>query len=260
MGVLLFFLVIFSTTLVAQEFQGIATYQTARKNLAPIKSNDSVSDKKQEEIGNMIASAFQKEFSLEFNRNESLYKVVEKLEKPNPAFGDVVIKASTANELLYKNTKENRFVSEREFFGKKFLVKDSLERHDWQIGKETKKIGDFLCTKATRKKIYKERIVERDGSYHFVDKEKDLIVWFAPQIPVSHGPANHYGLPGLILEVEDGQTTYLCTNVVLNSKEKLNIKEPNKGKVVSLAEFDQIRESRLKEAKENAKNRRKNER
>ena len=49
----------------------------------------------------------------------------------------------------YKNVKESQLLQEQEFFGKQFLVKDSLPKLEWKMGTETKQIGQYLCFKAT---------------------------------------------------------------------------------------------------------------
>jgi GLPGLI family protein len=69
-------------------------------------------------------------------------------------------------------------------------------------------------------------------------KEITVTAWYTPEIPVNQGPENYWGLPGLILEVNDGKTVMLCSKVVLNSKEKVVIKPASNGKVVSQKEYD----------------------
>ena len=235
----------------AQDFQGIAIYKSARKSLADHISDDTENKKQLTEMANAISKAFQKEFELIFNRNESIFKVIESLDKPSPANGGFTVKASTAYELIYRNIKEDRYVVDRELLGKKFLIKDSLQNQPWKILDTTRTIGNYTCHKAVRTKTYQKRVVNDDGSFKFVDEDSDLVVWYTPQIPVSHGPANFYGLPGLVLAVEDGRSTFLCTKVILNPKETLEIIEPKKGKVVSQAEFDKISDAKFKEMKNN---------
>ena len=70
-------------------------------------------------------------------------------------------------------------------------------------------------------------------------KEIRITAWYTPDIPVSQGPDKYWGLPGLILEVNDGDTTILCSKMVLNPKEKAVIKEPSKGKEVTQKEYDE---------------------
>jgi len=242
------FILIFTFSF-AQNFQGVVTYKSSRKSFKP---NDKLEiNKENDEISKRLAKAFQKEFTLIFNKNESLFKVKESLEKPNPMNGGMVVRASLGTEVVYKNAKESRFAMEREIFGKKFLVKDSLEKKAWKIVDQTKQIGNYLCKKAVITKTYKKREVSEDGSFKFVDEEKDMIAWFTMEIPVNQGPSHYYGLPGLILEIEDGRVSFLCTKIVLNPKEKVKIEEPRKGKVVSQKEFDKIFKDKMKESRAN---------
>lgn len=57
-----------------------------------------------------------------------------------------------------------------------------------------------------------------------------MTAWYTPEIPVNQGPENYWGLPGLILEINDGTTTILCSKIVLNAKEKVEIKPSKKEK------------------------------
>ena len=87
---------------------------------------------------------------------------------------------------------------------------------------------------------------------------EDVIVtaWYTLDIPVSHGPGNYWGLPGLILEVAYGNTNILCTKIIMNPKNKIEINEPKKGKVVTQKEYDIIIEKKMKEMRERFRNER----
>ena len=65
--------------------------------------------------------------------------------------------------------------------------------------------------------------------------------WFAPDIPVSAGPALYGGLPGMILVLslkrEQGRTTYTATEIVLEGVEDGLIRVPDEGEAISLAEY-----------------------
>ena len=64
------------------------------------------------------------------------------------------------------------------------------------------------------------------------------IVWFTPQIPVSFGPLDFNGLPGLVIGVEmAGGRTFSASKIVLNPNEKMEIIKPTKGKRISEAQF-----------------------
>ncbi|PHK25603.1 hypothetical protein VF13_42465, partial [Nostoc linckia z16] len=60
----------------------------------------------------------------------------------------------------------------------------------------------------------------------------------------------YWGLPGLILEVNDGRTAILCTKVILNPKEKAEIKAPTSGEKVTQAKFDEIVTKKAQEMRE----------
>ena len=61
--------------------------------------------------------------------------------------------------------------------------------------------------------------------------------WYTLQIPVKHGPAEFWGLPGLILEVSAGNTTMLCSEIVMNPKERKEIVAPDKGKIINKKDY-----------------------
>jgi GLPGLI family protein len=80
--------------------------------------------------------------------------------------------------------------------------------------------------------------------------------WYTPQIPVRHGPSDYWGLPGLILEVSAGETTMLCTKIVLNPNEKIEIKAPRKGDVLAKAEYQDLIQKKMLEFRNNRRRRR----
>ena len=63
--------------------------------------------------------------------------------------------------------------------------------------------------------------------------------WFAPDIPVSFGPALYGGLPGMILalSVNERVTTYTATEVVLAAVEDGLIRVPEEGEAISSEEY-----------------------
>ena len=56
---------------------------------------------------------------------------------------------SAGGGLKYKNTKDAVVLEETEFFGKKFLISENGKKPEWKLGAETKKIGNYICYKAT---------------------------------------------------------------------------------------------------------------
>ncbi len=239
----------------AQNIQGVATYKTQRKVEIELDSTQ-MNDDMRNQIMSMLKKQFEREYTLEFTEEESLYKQVEELDA-GPAMGagvQVVVAGSGDSDILYNNLKEQRFANMNEMFGKMFLIKDSITTRDWQMEKETKNIGDYTCFKATYT-YERDEMRMRSSSDDETEEEpkKETITvtaWYTPQIPVSSGPAEFNGLPGLILEVSDGELSILCSKVVINPKNGVKIKEPNNGKVVTQEKYDEILEKKMKEMDE----------
>ncbi|MEN9326091.1 MAG: hypothetical protein RI943_512, partial [Bacteroidota bacterium] len=81
-------------------------------------------------------------------------------------------------------------------------------------------------------------------------KEVTVTAWYCPEIPVNQGPDEYWGLPGLIMEVNDGKTVIMCSKLVLNVKEKIEIKAPTGGDKVTQKEYDDIMIKKMKEMSE----------
>ncbi len=248
-------------TLQAQDFQGIATYKTQRQLDIKLDSTQ-VNSEMQSKMVEMMKKQFQKTFKLTFNKEESIYKQEEELDKPNAGLGDgvriVSIGGGGGSDVLYKNTKDQRFSEKVDTYGKIFLVKDNLEKIDWELKSETKYIGEYQCYKATfTKMVEKPRLFSSANDEEMKGEEEEpemeertVTAWYTPQIPVNNGPDNYQGLPGLILEVHDGKLTIICSKIVLNPKEKIEIAEPTKGKEVNQEKYDKIMDKKAKEMME----------
>ncbi|MGM5468769.1 GLPGLI family protein [Flavobacteriaceae bacterium LMO-SS05] len=260
--VLVLALTLFVIQVNAQDFQGVATYKSKRKLDIKLDSTQ-VNSEMHQHMMEMLKKQFEKTYNLSFNKEASIYKEEESLGAPTPARGgmEIVMINSSGADILYKNLKEDRYSKQNDVFGKIFLIKDKLNKIDWKLESETKNIGDYTCFKATTTREQEKR---RIGGIS-INKEKDLdeerekapemetvtiTAWYTPQIPVSNGPGNYHGLPGLILEVNDGSETVICSKIVLNPKDEAQISEPKKGKVVTQIEFDEIMEKKMKEMNE----------
>lgn len=242
----------------AQDFQGIATYKSHRKVEIKLDSTK-VTSAMEKEMQEMLKKQFQKTYKLVFDKETSMYKEEETLEAPNTSGGIMVTSfGGGGSDVLFKDTKALEFTSQKETMGKIFLIQDTLQNYNWKLENETKFIGDYTCFKATytreievpKNNNLSFSVVESDEEPEMVKKEIITTAWYTPQIPVSNGPGKFQGLPGLILEINDGSQTIICTSIVLNPTDKLEIKAPTKGKKVSQAEYKILVDKRLKEMQE----------
>lgn len=242
----------------AQDFQGIATYKSHRKVEIKLDSTK-VTSAMEKEMQEMLKKQFQKTYRLIFDKETSMYKEEETLAAPQATGGMVMsFVSSGGSDVLFKDTKALEFTSQNETMGKIFLIQDTLQNYTWKLENETKYIGEYTCFKATYTKEievpksdnFSFSKVESDEEPEMVKKEIVTTAWYTPQIPVSNGPGKFQGLPGLILEINDGSQTIVCTSIVLNPTDKVEIKAPTKGKKLTQNEYDEIMDKKMKEMQE----------
>ena len=278
-------LMAFITANAQKDFQGMAVYES-KTSTSDFKSrmsgNKDMTPDMQKMIEERMKKMFEKTFVLNFDKSASIYKEEEKLDAPGQQGGGgmrMMTSFMGGGGTYYKNVKEKVYIVDKEFMGKEFLVKDSLTTYKWNMESESRVIGGYTCYKATTvipasktdfrnfrpkkeeekktddtKEVAKDEAV-KEKKTNFMDdidlpKEITITAWYTPEIPVSQGPEGYWGLPGLILEVNDGKTTILCSKVVMNVKEKAEIKQPNNGKVVTQKEYDEIVIKKIEEMRD----------
>ena len=245
----------------ATEFQGKAIYLTKSKmDLGNWGARLSEAQKKEIEI--RMKNRLEKTYTLLFNKEESVFEEDEKLDAISGATDSWGKNFAPGKQ--YKNVKTNAQIQSQEFYGKQFLVKDKLQPIEWKLGEETKQIGSYMCFKATASIPTNEltwydfswdklRSAENETASSDTESAEatvdmtDVEAWYTPQIPVGHGPSEYWGLPGLILEASAGNTTILCSKIVINPENKLKIEAPDKGKVVTKKEYKETVINKMKE-------------
>lgn len=260
-----------AVTTMAQGFQGMAVYES--KTTAPEfkMEGNGITPEMQKMIQERMKKMLEKTFVMNFDKSASIYKEEEKLDAPGQQGpgGRMMNSMMGAGGTFYKNIKDKTYTVDKEFMGKEFLINDTLAKLNWKLEGETRKIGDYNCFKATavkpvsqsdfrnfrRKKDNAKEEPKKEKTTNFMDdfempKEITITAWYTPDIPVSQGPESYWGLPGLILEVNDGRTVIVCSKVVMNAKEKAEIKAPKNGKVVKQKEYDEIVMKKMEEMRE----------
>lgn len=262
---LIYLTVIFNTVnlTIAQDFSGKAIYQSKIKlegNDGEIKSSGNVEF--DELFQNELEKVSRKTYSLTFNKMESAFEEEQKLEPIRKSDSGMTISISRGGK-KYMDRKVKKQIFEEEIFEKEYLITDELKNWDWQLKKETKKIGEYFCYKAVtiikvstaQKEEYQDYLKNKFNlrtNLFPMNEPKDKIVsaWYTLEIPVNHGPGKYSGLPGLILELNDGEVTFLCNKVVLNSEAKVKIKAPHTGKVLTQKEFDKEQKIKMDSMKD----------
>ena len=250
----------------AQEFQGKAEY-FSKTILKKKKENSEGKLDKDAELNKMVDEALKKsadqKYVLTFNKHEGLYEQMEELEKPNLGKNEIFIIINPADAgKKYLNLKDKSKIVEDEIFGKEFLIVEPLEKLNWKLVNETKKIGDYSCYKAEvvvpvtekQKQAYKDFLKKQENKISLFPmkepKDRVITAWYTPEIPVSLGPLNYWGLPGLILEINEENVIILCSKVTMSNKETTKIKVPNTGKIITQAEFDKTQKAKMDSLKD----------
>jgi GLPGLI family protein len=255
----------------AQEFQGQAFYFS--KSTMDLGSwGARMSEAQKKEAYARLQNRLEKTYVLNFDKEASVFKEEEKLDAMSGATDSWGKNFARGEQ--YKNVKANQLVQSQEFYGKLFLVKDSLQEIKWKMGSETKQIGQYTCFKATASvptneltwfdfswgRLRQATPVEgQEGGEPAGEPEVEMTeieAWYTPQIPVAHGPAEYWGLPGLILEVSAGNTTMLCSKIVLKPEVTLKIEAPDKGKVITKKEYQLTVAEKMQEMRDNRGRRR----
>lgn len=248
----------------AQDFQGQAIYfSKAKMELGSWGARMSEAQKKQ--IAERLKNRLEKTYILNFNKEESVFYEEEKLDAISGATDSWGKNFARGEQ--YKNVKENALVQNQEFYGKNFLVKDKLQEIKWVMGSDSKAIGQYMCFKATAIVPTNDlawydfswarlrNSAPEDGSEPEIQMTT-IEAWYTPQIPVAHGPGEYWGLPGLILEVSAGGTTMLCSKLILNPDEKIEIEAPDKGKEITKSEYQKTVATKMQEMIDNRGRRR----
>jgi len=255
----LFLLLLFVNFTQAQEFQGRAIYISKSLNNV-VFDTKAMSDEKAKELNEKINKMFEKTFVLNFNKAESIYQQEQKL-KETGTRGSTF--ASELEGELYKNSQTKKYLKAEEFANKNYIITDVLKNYNCNITQKSKKIDGYTCykaisiTKVTKKELQeyeveKAKQSKNKTSFFNLEKPKDkkITVWYNPEIPVSHGPNQYWGLPGLIMEVNENNLIILCSKVILNPKDKKSIKAPKSGKIISQNDYDLMEEKQFNKLKD----------
>jgi GLPGLI family protein len=172
-----------------------------------------------------------------FNQDAVVFRTEQKQQNASGTTGDgaeMQIHFNMPEEITYTDLKTGATVEQRDLMGKKFLVSGDATRRKWQMTGKQKEILSYPCQEA-------------------VSYGKDtLFAWFTTSIPVSAGPPEWRGLPGMVMEAsrvvgEGGSYTIKATKVEEGVQA---LSAPKEGKKVTKAEFDKIQKEKQKEMEE----------
>lgn len=128
---------------------------------------------------------------------------------------------SLAEFSTYIDYQSNLLVIKSSVINTSYLINKSIIDFKWKISTEKKKIGNYVCTKATT-------------NY----KEEKITAYYTDEIPVSVGPSIYQGLPGLIIYLEAPDRTYTATKI--ETFDKIVVEKLTGGKAVTEKEYSEL--------------------
>jgi GLPGLI family protein len=165
------------------------------------------------------------QLELLFNQEKSVFLHQKGLSISDFKELDEFVKYLTAKGDYFTNLTKGKQILQTSYEGRKYNVKSEITKQDWTLTKEKKQFGKFICNKAV---LVKE----------IAGKNREIIAWYAPEIPVSFGPADYVGnLPGLILELKLPIATYTASKIELNPKKEMTINWPTDIKTMTKEEY-----------------------
>lgn len=174
--------------------------------------------------------------ALLFNGSESVYKNFAgnqdlEVNNNNGQGGEVRMVMKSPESTLYSDTKNNVMINSQEFFGKTFLISGENKKRQWKITGEQKTLLDYPCMKA------------------ILQDTTNTIAWFTTKLPANMGPNGFIGLPGtiLMLDIDNGERVITASKIDLREVKADEIIKPEKGKKVSVEEFDKIKKDKMEE-------------
>lgn len=258
----------------AQDIYGEATYRSKVKmDNSWMDNNREITPERRKRIEQNMKRMGEKIYTLKFNRSQSVYSEEVALETPGerPGWGRMMGNIMGGDK--FKDITQGTYTEQRDMMGKTFLIQDSIPHFDWKLTGESRKIGNYNAIKAIgtmpsgefdwanwrRKKNdddeqqKKDSLAVANGDIKALfdqPEQVQVIAWFTPEIPVQHGPDLYAGLPGLILEINAGNTTLLCSQITINPDQREDIKPAAKGQVVSQQEYDTTLKTKMEEMRQ----------
>lgn len=171
-------------------------------------------------------------FCLVVSGRMSSFEQIEPEEELTDDHGPKIILVSSAyseeNTSVYKNLTDMSVTELKDLLARTYSITHPLPRYQWNVSTESKEIMGLQAYKAT--------------------VGDSITAWFCPTIPVQDGPGLYCGLPGLILDLEDGQTIYSCTAINTNSAREVG--KPKKAKEMTEEEFASLRRRTIESLKQ----------
>jgi GLPGLI family protein len=168
-------------------------------------------------------------YELNFTMESSYYKPGKEVDNTKLGWG---APPGAENE-VFVDFKTNIVTASKQIYEQRFLIQDSMRKLKWRITDEIRTIANYKCRKAVTR----------------ICDSVVVVAFYTEDIPVSGGPEQFGGLPGMILELAVPRlyTTWLATEISV-----VTVKNPeeapfSKGKKIKQNELVGLLQKSLKD-------------
>lgn len=173
------------------------------------------------------------ELSLVFNTDNSTFYTLKEAPMTNSGnpskMQEFAINIAHTGNYFRRAGESGVFYKPNSFFDSNITV--HYQDFEWELKDDQKKIGNYICYKVTSSRIVKNL----KGNFTHA-----MVAWYCPGIAVGYGPSRYGGLPGLILEIDDGEMVYKAINIEFKNKMPIPELKNKKITLVSEEEYEQL--------------------
>ena len=131
-------------------------------------------------------------------------------------------------EIIYTDFKTTKMVTAIKKYSfdrlaRSILIEEALPEFTWIMSNETKLIAGYPCKKAT-----------------LLNSEIPVEAWYTERINIGQGPKEYHGLPGLILEIKEGDEVITAQKIMLFPVDNIKIEIPATGDKMTREQFDNL--------------------
>jgi GLPGLI family protein len=136
----------------------------------------------------------------------------------------------TIGNIVYRNKANDSIFVREKMINAYIITREKNSGIKWRITKESKRIKNYNCQKATA---------------HF--RGRNYTAWFTSDLAIIAGPWKFFGLPGLLMSIEDDreQVKIYVEKIDYPTQEVVQV-FVNKGKKISLKEYFTFRNEEFK--------------
>jgi len=186
---------------------GIVTYTITHNWIKKMANCEYISKAERERSAYVWGNDSEYEYKaeLKFNASEYRYELKEEAEAASYRWRQDAY-------IVYRDLDKGKVFDVTTLLSTEYVIEDAFICQNWKIKNDMKEVAGHICMNA---------------SFYDTVKEKEVIAWFALDLPISIGPDKYCGLPGMILEINEanGAVVYTATTILL-SDEKVEITKP----------------------------------